>query len=326
MELIRGLANLRPRHQGSVVTIGSFDGLHRGHEAVIARLRALARQYGEPSVVMTFEPTPKEFFEPRQAPPRLMRLREKAEALAELGVDRFMVIHFNAALSRMAAEQFTCEVLHRGLGARHIVIGEGFRFGRQRAGTPAMLREIGATRGFTVDEVAAIEFDGERVSSTAVRAALARNDFTAAERLLGRPYRISGRVIEGQRLGRTLGYATANLRLYRRASPVAGIFAVRVHGVRPGVVEGVASLGTRPTVNGIEPLLETHVFDFAGDLYGRYIGVEFVAKIRDEEKFPDLDSLVVQMHDDARQARTLLARHRSSQTGTASGAHAPHRL
>ena len=273
MELIRGLANLRPRHHGSVITIGSFDGLHRGHQAVIGRLRALAERHGEPSVVMTFEPTPKEFFEPRQAPPRLMRLREKAEALAALGVDRFVVIHFNAAVSRMAAEAFAQDVLHRGLGARHIVIGEGFRFGSRRAGTAAVLREIGAAQGFTVEEVAPVEFDGERVSSTAIRAALARDDFAGAARLLGRPYRISGRVIEGQRLGRTLGFATANLRLYRRASPVAGIFAVRVHGVASGVVEGVASLGTRPTVNGIEPLLETHVFDYAGDLYGRYIGV-----------------------------------------------------
>ncbi|MFO1376861.1 MAG: bifunctional riboflavin kinase/FAD synthetase [Steroidobacteraceae bacterium] len=310
MELIRGLANLRPRHHGSVITIGSFDGLHRGHQAVIGRLRALAERHGEPSVVMTFEPTPKEFFEPRQAPPRLMRLREKAEALAALGVDRFVVIHFNAAVSRMPAAEFANGVLHHGLGARHIVIGEGFRFGSRRAGTAAMLREIGAAQGFTVEEVAPVEFDGERVSSTAIRAALARNDFSGAARLLGRPYRISGRVIEGQRLGRTLGFATANLRLYRRASPVAGIFAVRVHGVASGVVEGVASLGTRPTVNGIEPLLETHVFDYAGDLYGRYIGVEFVAKIRDEEKFPDLDSLVVQMHDDARKARSLLAESR----------------
>jgi len=239
-----------------------------------------------------------------------MRLREKAEALAALGVDRFVVVHFNAAVSRMPADAFAQDVLHRGLGARHIVIGEGFRFGSRRAGTAAMLREIGDAQGFTVEEVAPVEFGGERVSSTAIRAALARDDFAAAARLLGRPYRISGRVIEGQRLGRTLGFATANLRLYRRASPVAGIFAVRVHGVATGVVEGVASLGTRPTVNGIEPLLETHVFDFAGDLYGRYIGVEFVAKIRDEEKFPDLDSLVVQMHDDARRARRLLAENR----------------
>jgi riboflavin kinase/FMN adenylyltransferase len=312
MELIRGLANLRPRHHGSVVTIGSFDGLHRGHQAVIARLRALAEGFGAPSVVMTFEPTPKEFFDPKQAPPRLMRLREKAEALAALGVDRFMVVHFNAAVAGMPAEEFALEVLHRGLGIRHIVIGEGFRFGRQRAGTPAMLRVLGAAHGFTVEEVAPVEFEGERVSSTAIRAALACNDFQGARRLLGRPYRIGGRVIEGQRLGRTLGFATANLRLYRRASPVAGIFAVRVHGVGAQPVEGVSSLGTRPTVNGIEPLLETHVFDYSGDLYGRYIDVEFIAKIRDEVKFPDLDSLVVQMHDDARQARELLAASRAS--------------
>jgi riboflavin kinase / FMN adenylyltransferase len=307
MDLIRGLVNLRPRHRGSVLTVGSFDGLHRGHQAVIARVRALAAEHGVPSVVMTFEPTPKEFFVPEQAPPRLMRLREKAEALAALGVDRFVVVHFNEEVSRMPADVFAHDVMHERLGVRHVVVGAGFRFGRNRAGTLEMLREIGALHGFAVEAVTPIEIDGERVSSTAIRVALARSDFATATRLLGHPYRISGRVIEGQRLGRTLGFATANLRLYRRASPVAGIFAVRVHGVRPGFVEGVASLGTRPTVNGVEPLLETHVFDYAGDLYGRHIGVEFIAKIRDEVKFPDLDSLVVQMQDDARKARELLA-------------------
>lgn len=309
MELIRGLTNLRPRHHGSVVTVGSFDGLHRGHQAVVARLRALAAHYGVPSTVVTFEPTPKEFFLPDQAPPRLMRLREKAEALAALGVDRFMVIRFNDALSRMAADTFAHEVMHEGLGVRHVVVGAGFRFGRDRAGSFEMLRAIGSQHGFAVEAVTTILQDGERVSSTAVRAALANSDFARAARLLGRPYRIGGRVIAGQRLGRTLGFATANLRLYRRASPVAGIFAVRVHGVQGTVVDGVASLGTRPTVNGVEPLLETHVFDFAGDLYGRHIAVEFIAKIRDEVRFPDLDSLVVQMHDDARRARALLAEH-----------------
>lgn len=307
MELIRGLANLRPRHHGSVITVGSFDGLHLGHQAVIARLRALSTTHGVPSTVVTFEPTPKEFFLPGQAPPRLMRLREKAQALAAFGVDRFMVIRFNAALSAMSADEFAQAVMVRGLGVRHVIVGAGFRFGRGRAGTLEMLRELGEQHGFAVEAVTSVEQDGERVSSTAIRDALAQSDFAKAARFLGRPYCISGRVIEGQKLGRTLGFATANLRLYRRASPVAGIFAVRVHGVAREVVDGVASLGTRPTVNGIEPLLETHVFDYAGDLYGRHIAVEFVAKIRDEVKFPDLDSLVVQMHDDARRARGLLA-------------------
>jgi riboflavin kinase/FMN adenylyltransferase len=320
MQLIRGLANLRPRHHGSVITVGSFDGLHLGHQGVIARLRAQSEQHGVPSTVVTFEPTPKEFFRPEQAPPRLMRLREKAEALAALGVDRFMVIHFNAALAAMSADEFARAVMVRGLGVRHVVVGAGFHFGRERSGTLDSLHDIGAQHGFAVEAVTPVEQDGARVSSTAIRAALAASDFPRAARLLGRPYRIAGRVIAGQRLGRTLGFATANLRLYRRASPVAGIFAVRVHGVRAGTVDGVASLGTRPTVNGVEPLLETHVFDFAGDLYGRHIAVEFVAKIRDEVRFPDLDSLVVQMHDDARRARALLVEHPADGPGDSTGA------
>jgi riboflavin kinase/FMN adenylyltransferase len=306
MKIVRGLTNARPSDRGCVLTIGNFDGMHLGHEEIIRHLAERGREHGLPTALLTFEPNPREYFDPANAPARLMRLRDKAARLAELGVDRLVLLKFDERLRSWDGPTFVERVLVGGLGARHIVIGSAFRFGRGRSGTVELLRAMGRQHGFEVDEVAAIEIEGERVSSTRVRAALARGDLGTVRRLLGRDYRMTGRVMEGRRLGRTLGYATANLRLHRHVSPVSGVFAVRVHGIDDGARPGVASVGSRPTVGGGEILLEAHVFDWQGDLYGRYLGVDFVAKLRQEEKFPDLDALVTQMNIDAREARQIL--------------------
>jgi riboflavin kinase / FMN adenylyltransferase len=315
MELVRGLHNLGAgarvvsplRARGCAVAIGNFDGVHLGHQALIRTARARAAELGVASAVLTFEPYPREYFDPANAPARLMRLREKCAALASLGVDRTVVARFDARLQAQRATEFVEGVLVRGLGVRHVVVGDGFRFAVRREGSVETLREAGARHGFGVDAVPAVTLDGERVSSTRVRAALAGGEFDAARRLLGRPFRLSGRVIAGEKLGRTLGYPTANLRLHRERLPLQGICAVRVGGIGPRPRDGVASLGTRPTVAGVEPLLEVHVFDFDGDLYGRRLDVDFVAKLRDEERFASVDALVDQMHVDARRAREILA-------------------
>jgi riboflavin kinase/FMN adenylyltransferase len=259
-----------------------------------------------PTAVLTFEPNPREYFVPDNAPARLMRLRDKAARLAELGVDRLILLKFDDQLRAWDGSTFVSRVLVNALGVRHVVIGSAFRFGKGRSGNVELLRQMGRHHGFQVDEVEAVQIDGERVSSTRVREALASGDLDTVRRLLGRDYRMSGRVMEGRRLGRTLGYATANLRLHRRKTPVAGVFAVRVHGIGDVARAGVASVGSRPTVGGGEILLEAHVFDWDGDLYGQYLGVDFVSKLREESKFPELDALVAQMHVDAGRARQLL--------------------
>lgn len=306
MKIVRGLTNARPSDRGCVLAIGNFDGMHLGHEAIVEQLAARGREHGLPTAVLTFEPNPREFFDPARAPARLMRLRDKAARLAELGVDRLVLLKFDDRLRSWDGPSFVERVLVEGLGARHVVIGNAFRFGKGRTGTVDLLRDLGASHGFEVDEVAAVEVAGERVSSTRIRAALAAGDLDQARLLLGRDYRMTGRVMEGRKLGRTLGYATANLRLHRKVTPVSGVFAVRVEGAVDGAWPGVASVGTRPTLGGGEVLLEVHLFDWRGDLYGRYLGVDFVSKLREESKFENLDALVTQMHDDARAARALL--------------------
>jgi riboflavin kinase/FMN adenylyltransferase len=306
MELVRGLHNLRERHRGSVVTIGNYDGVHRGHQHMLAAVREHAVRLGVPATVITFEPTPREFFEGGTAPSRLMRLREKVEALPLYGVDRMVVLRFDKRMQGMGAQEFVERLLVQGLGVQHMVVGHDFHFARRREGTIATLREAGARHGFEVQEVGQFLVDGERVSSSLVREALGRGDLARAEQLLGRPYRMAGRVRRGQQLGRKLGYPTANLALHRKVVPLWGIFAVRVSGA--GLVDhpAVVSLGTRPTINGTDPLLEVHVFDWEGDLYGRYLDVDFVQRLRDEKRFESLDALVAQMHRDAAQARAVL--------------------
>ena len=306
MELIRGFGGLRDRHRGSVVTLGNYDGVHRGHQHMLAVVLERARALDLPATVVTLEPTPREFFEGAAAPPRLMRLREKFEALAMYGVDRLVVLRFDRQLRGMGAAEVIERLFVRGLGMRHMVVGHDFHFARRREGSCDTLRAAGAVHGFTVEEIDQFLLDGERVSSSLVREALNRGDLDRATQLLGRPYRMAGRVRLGRKLGRTLGFPTANLALQRKVVPLWGIFAVRVSGA--GLVDhpAVSSLGTRPTVNGTDPLLEVHLFDFDGSLYGRYLDVDFVARLRDEQKFESLDALVAQMHRDAAAARRVL--------------------
>ena len=294
--------------QGSVVCIGAFDGLHLGHRALVRRAVARARDLGVPAVALTFEPLPREFFAPNDPPPRLTLARAKFEGLRDLGIDVVGLLRFDAKLAAMPAERFAEGVLARRLGAREVWIGPDFRFGNKRAGDLALLQSIGAQTGaFTAHAIDPVLLDGERVSSTRIRTALAAGDFDGAARLLDRRYAIAGRVVRGKQLGRTLGYPTANLRYGGKRPPLQGIFATRVHGVAAAPIDAVASFGTRPTVAGVEPLLEAHLFDFDGDLYGRRIAVEFVARLRDELAFADLPALVAQMHRDAEQARVLLS-------------------
>jgi riboflavin kinase/FMN adenylyltransferase len=310
MELVRGLHNLRPRHRGCVITIGNYDGLHLGHQAMLKQLRLRAAEFAVPACVMSFEPSPREFLASigvaPAAPGRLSRFREKFHNLAAYGVERFVCVHFDARMQSVPPGAFVEDILVRGLGARWIVVGNDFRFAQARQGTTALLKELGPKFGFGVDEVAPYSISGQRVSSSLVRDALTTGDMERATQLLGRPYRMSGKVIVGQKLGRTLGFPTANLALHRRVIPMSGIFAVRVSGGGLQNASGVAYLGTRPVVNGIEPLLEAHVFDYSGDLYAQNLHVDFIARLRGDQEFKNLDALVVQMHEDAKQARAVL--------------------
>jgi len=258
--------------------------------------------------VLVFEPSSKEFIDPAGAPPRLTRWREKYLALAALGVDRLVTLRFDDDMRAMSPQCFVEKLLLADLNVRHVVVGDDFRYGAKAEGTIHSLRAAGEAQGFGVEQVDPFIVDGVRVSSTAIRERLERGDCAGAARLLGRRYRMIGRVAHGERLGRTLGFPTANLRLMRRKSPLWGILAVRVHGIDAQPLNGVSSLGTRPTVNGVEPLLEVHVFDFQGDLYGRAIEVEFIAKLRDELKFDSVELMQVQMKVDAAQARDLLSK------------------
>jgi riboflavin kinase / FMN adenylyltransferase len=289
------------------VTIGNFDGVHLGHQAVLERLTGLARALGVPAVVMSFEPTPREYFMGAAAPPRLLRFREKFAQLVDQGVDRLFCARFDAAMAALSPEAFIRDYLVEGLGTRYLVIGDDFRFGRNRAGDFGTLQAAGNEHGFEVADTPTRVVDGVRVSSTAIRAALAAGDLGLATSLLGRHYAMSGRVLEGRRLGRTLGFPTVNLRPGRRVLPVTGVFAVVVNGVAERPWPAVANLGTRPTVDGTEPLLEAYLFDFDADVYGRRITIEFVARLRDEQRFDGLASLTAQMHVDAERARRILA-------------------
>jgi riboflavin kinase/FMN adenylyltransferase len=308
MKLVRGLHNLTKADSGCVLTVGNYDGVHLGHQQIIRAVIERAAELRCASTVLVFEPSSKEFIDPAGAPPRLTRWREKFLALAAQGVDRLVTLRFDDSMRAMSPQCFVDELIVGALSARHVVVGDDFRYGTKAQGTIHSLRAAGESHGFGVERVDAFVVDGVRVSSTAVRERLEDGDCSGAARLLGRRYRMMGRVVYGKALGRTLGFPTANLRLMRRKSPLWGILAVRVYGIESVPLDGVASLGTRPTVHGIEPLLEVHVFDFDGDLYGRTIEVEFIAKLRDEVKFDSLDALTVQMKIDAAQARELLSK------------------
>ena len=292
---------------GSVVCIGAFDGLHLGHRALVDRAVARARALGVPAVALSFEPLPREFFAKDAKPPRLMLPRAKLEGLYALGCDSVGLLRFNAKLASMPAEDFVRQVLVDRLSAREVWVGPEFRFGKGRTGDIALLQALGESHDFTAHTIEPVHCsDGERVSSTRIRTALTAGDFETATKLLGRPYAINGHVVHGKQLGRTLGYPTANLRYGGKTPALRGIYATWVHGVADRPLPSASSFGTRPTVDGIEPLLEAHLFDFDGDRYGRRIEVEFVAHLRDEEKFADLDALVVQMRLDDARARAIL--------------------
>ena len=305
MELIRGLGGNRRRGVGCVLTIGTYDGIHLGHQALLARLNEHAKERGTAAVLLTFEPMPREFLAPDDPPARLTSLRERWRILSGTGLDYLWLLRFGEALRNLPGEAFA-QLVARELRPRLVVVGHDFRFGRNGEATAAVLAAAGTRLGFDVDVLAPVMLDGERISSSGVRAALACGDFERARRWLGRPWSMRGRVRPGKRLGRDLGFPTANLPLERRRAPVAGIFAVRVHGVGSAALPGVASLGTRPTIGGVETLLEAHLFDFCEDLYGREIEVEFAAKLRDEARFATLEALTAQMRRDAADARRIL--------------------
>lgn len=288
-----------------MLTIGNFDGVHLGHRALLARLKAAAEAEGLPPTVLTFEPHPREFFAPESAPTRLTTLREKLELLADDGVALTYVCPFNARFAALSAGEFIERVLVDTLRVRHLIIGDDFRFGAKRSGDFALLQEAGARLGFRVEAMDSVRLDGTRASSSAVRAALAEGRLEDATRLLGRPYSIDGRVVHGDRIGRQLGFATANIRIKHERPPLLGVFAVEVRGIDGRTLPGVANLGFRPSANQVvRPLLEVHLFDFAADIYGAHLNVRFLHKLRDEMKFPDFDALKAQIAADADAART----------------------
>jgi riboflavin kinase/FMN adenylyltransferase len=292
------------------LTIGNFDGVHLGHQAMLAKLRAAAAVRGLPACVMTFEPHPREFFAPDQAPVRLTSLREKLELLAAHGVERAWVLRFNFSLAQVTAPDFIARILVRGLGARWLQVGDDFRFGARRAGDLAMLRAQAAQYGYEVEGMSTVEIDGGRVSSTAVRECLAAGDVEKAGQLLGRPYSISGRVVRGDQLGRKLGFPTANIQMKHNRPPLTGIFAVELIRRDGRRWPAVASLGVRPTVKaqGAAPVLEVFILDFTGELYGEPVRVDFLHKFRDEAKYVDLDTLTQQIARDVADTRAYFAK------------------
>lgn len=308
MELIRGLHNLRDQHRGCVATIGNFDGVHLGHLRVLHQVKEQSAALGLPSVVIVFEPQPREFFRPEAAPPRLTSLREKLSLLRAQQIDRVFCLRFNETLRALSAEAFIDQLLLNGLAVKYFVVGDDFRFGCDRRGNFELLQQAGRRHGFTVSNTQTFDVAGERVSSTRIRRVLADHDFALAERLLGRPYSISGRVGHGRKLGRQLGVPTANLRLARLRPPLQGVFAVRVHIVGGDCHTGVANLGIRPSVDGEQPQLEVHLFDFNRDLYGQRLEVQFCHFIRTEQRFASLEELKRQIEQDMQQAQALLDR------------------
>ena len=306
MELIRGIHNILPAHHGCVLTIGNFDGVHRGHAEVITKLVKKARQLNVPATLMTFEPQPQEMFRGDNAPARLSTLRDKIILLEELGIDRLVCINFNAKFADLSAQDFIDKLLVESLGVKYLVIGDDFCFGKQRKGNFEMLQSAGEKHQFAVVSTQSFVLGDKRVSSTEIRNQLAKGNLEQARRLLGHPFILCGRVAHGEKIGRTLGFPTANIALKRQVSPVRGVFAVKVHWDGSDIYDGVANVGFRPTVNGQVCQLEVHLFDFDDDLYGRTVEVELVAKIRDEQPFKSLDALKKQINNDADKAKALL--------------------
>ncbi|MDP5052556.1 MAG: bifunctional riboflavin kinase/FAD synthetase, partial [Congregibacter sp.] len=308
MELLRGLTGLRSHHRPCVATIGAFDGVHLGHQTVVAQLAEQGHNYGLPTAVVTFEPLPREYLAADTAPPRLQSFRERFAALAALGVDRLLCLRFDDGLRNMSAEQFADSIFVQGLGVRSLILGDDFRFGHDREGGFSLVRSIGEREGFATLATETLEFEGERISSTRVRNALAIGDFATSRACLGRDYEISGRVIYGRQLGRLIGAPTANIALRRESIPLAGVFAVTVGGAGLVDVPAIANVGVRPTVAaGAKPNLEVHILDGDHALYGERLQVRFLHKLRDEQRFESVDLLKAQIHQDINGARAWFA-------------------
>ena len=310
MELIRGLHNLRDRHRACALTIGNFDGVHLGHQAILKRLVEKARELDVDACIMSFEPLPQEYFSPDQAPSRLTRLREKFIALEHTGVDQFLCIKFNHWLSELTAEEFIQHVLVEQLHVRYLVIGDDFRFGKGRVGDFELLHATGKKYGFEVVNSHSHTLDGERISSTRIRRALADDQLELAEKMLGHTYQMCGRVAHGDKRGRTIGFPTANIKLHRHATPLSGVYAVTMTGIDNRVVEGVANIGNRPTVDGHHMQLEVHLFDFDKSIYGEQVCVQFKHKIRVEQRFESFEALKQQILKDSEQAKSFFASQR----------------
>ena len=306
MHLIRGLSHLEPFKNGCVLSIGNFDGLHLGHRAVIKKLAERGETLGLPVVIMTFEPQPLEYFLGDNAPSRLMCLREKVIEFTKLPVDNLLMVRFNRYFANCDAEQFIDDILINKLNVKHLVIGDDFHFGKARRGNFAMLKEKGKLYGFSVEDTGSCQVAGLRISSTLIRDALGAGDLIQAEKLLGHCYSVCGRVAHGEKLGRTIGYPTANIKMFRKNTPVNGVFAVTMTGIDGLELEGVANVGTRPTVDGgSKVVLETYLFDFDKEIYGRYVEVRFKQKIRDEIRFQSLEQLKAQIEKDVAEAKNI---------------------
>jgi len=310
MEFIRGQANLKPAHRKCVATIGSFDGIHLGHQKVIQQVQNRASELSLPSTLIMFEPQPREYFAPKDIPARLTRLREKLEVLQTLSIDRILCLRFNAHLASLTAEQFVQQILVDGLGIQYLVVGDDFKFGKDRKGDFAFLQSAGEKLGFGVCNTHSYVFENARVSSTRIREALNTGDLDTARKMLGRDYSMSGRVAHGDKRGRSIGFPTANIYLHRKSSPLYGVYAVQMcsddRRLKGGLLAGVANVGQRPTVDGTRTLLEVHLFNFDRDIYGAHVQVRFIRKIRDERRFESLEALKAQIKLDAEQARAVL--------------------
>lgn len=302
MELVQGLHNISTKHHGCVLTIGNFDGVHLGHKEVLAQVNSLSEKYALPAVVMVFEPQPKELFMKHKAPARLCSIREKYTHLKLQKLDRMVCVNFNEKFANLSADDFI-NLLHEKLGVKHLIVGDDFQFGRDREGGYALLQKAGKELGFSVSNTQSFVQEQLRVSSTAIRDALNQGDLKAAHTMLGRPFSILGRVSHGNKLGRTIGFPTANIPLKRACPPLKGVFVVRVNGAKDNPVNGIANIGKRPTIDGDVHVLEVHLFNFQADIYGLHIEVEVLEKLRDERKFDDYEQLKKQIEIDAQHAR-----------------------
>lgn len=306
-ELIARLYHIKPKHHGCVATIGNFDGLHKGHQVIIQALISRAKQLNLPTCVIIFEPHPQEYFLGKQAPARLMRLREKIKFLQYLSIDRILCLGFNKGLAECSAEDFVKKILVKQLGIEALIVGDDFRFGKGREGDLHLLQALGKGYDFTVDATPCVLFKNKRIGSSRVRDAVKQGDFGLAAQLLGRPFTLSGRVSQGEQRGRLLGFPTANIALHRRVIPLQGVFIVRVYGLGAMPLTGVANCGTRPTIQGLKNLLEVHLFNFDQNIYGRFIEIEFLKKIRSEKKFTSLAALKQQIAKDVMFAKNYFS-------------------